>query len=86
MLANGGQNAPTPGPKNVANWQTQFFFGRSFHGRLLLRRRQSLPTVANSGGKWQTRWCEAFHAMRRRRIWGLAPDDGGQAALAAIRE
>jgi hypothetical protein len=28
-----------------------FFFGRSFHRQLLLRRQLSLPTVANSGGK-----------------------------------
>jgi hypothetical protein len=40
-----------PGSKNVANWQTQFFFGRNHHRRVRLRRQLSLPTVANLVGK-----------------------------------
>ena len=43
--------ARPPGSKKVANWQTQFFFGRSLHCRMPLRRQLSLPTVANSTGK-----------------------------------
>jgi hypothetical protein len=50
-MANDWQKGRPPTPKNVATWQTQFFFGRSFHRQLLLRRQLSLPTVANSGGK-----------------------------------
>jgi hypothetical protein len=48
---------PTPGSKSVANWQTQFFFGRNRHCRLPLRRQLSLPTVANSVGKLANSFC-----------------------------
>jgi len=43
-----------PGSKNLANWQTHFFSGRSSHCRRWLRTKLSLPTVANSLANWQT--------------------------------
>src|SRR6266404_1375033 len=50
----GGRTTLPPGSKNVANWQTQLFFGRSLHCRMPLRQQLSLPTVANSVANWQT--------------------------------
>jgi hypothetical protein len=46
-----GERRRAPCSKNVANWQTQFSFGRSLQCRMPLRRQLSLPTVANSTGK-----------------------------------
>src|SRR5258707_897052 len=63
-MDNGGQSAQPPAPKNVANWQTQFFFGRSFHWRLLLWRHLSLPTVANSVAKWQSHFGSPPQGLR----------------------
>jgi hypothetical protein len=40
-----------PGPKSVANWQTQFFSGHNLTCANGLRMKLSLPTVANSPGK-----------------------------------
>src|SRR5437870_21782 len=49
-----GGRALTPTSQNLANWQTQFFFGRNHHRGVRLRRQLSLPTVANSVANWQT--------------------------------
>ena len=51
-----GREPPPPTSKSVANWQTQFFFGRNQHRRVRLRRQMSLPTLANSVANWQTQW------------------------------
>jgi hypothetical protein len=45
------RGADPPGSKNVANWQTQFFFGRNLPLHSFLRPGMSLPTVATT---WQT--------------------------------
>jgi hypothetical protein len=46
-----------PAPKNVANWQTQFFSGHNSTGTSDLRMKVSLPTVANSPGKLANSIC-----------------------------
>jgi hypothetical protein len=71
-LAGEQPDAP-PGSKNVANWQTQFIFGRNSFPIEPLQRQLSLPTVANSPGKLANstgRFVEAPPVRRHSRsVW-----------------